>query len=96
MEAPVAAAALAALGHESRLQLFRLLVRAGARGAGVTELARLSSSFPGTVATHLAILHRAGLVESRGEGAAAVYAVATTCMQDLVAFLREDWGDTRA
>ncbi len=62
------AAALAALGHEVRLALFRLLVRAGPEGLNVGDLARLSAMPPSTLAHHLGALVAAGLVEQEKRG----------------------------
>ena len=54
------AAALAALGHEARLKLFRLLVRAGPEGLSVGEIGRHLSIPPSTLAHHLGALVAAG------------------------------------
>jgi len=57
-----AVAGFAALGHHARLQLLRLLVRAGHDGATVGDLGRLAGIPASTLAHHLAALVRAGLV----------------------------------
>lgn len=57
-----AVAGFAALGHHARLQVLRLLVRAGHDGATVGDLARLAGLPASTLAHHLAALVRAGLV----------------------------------
>jgi DNA-binding transcriptional ArsR family regulator len=67
-----AAAALAALGHEARLQVFRLLVRAGPEGLNVGDLGRLLGIPPSTLAHHLRTLVDAGLVTQRKRGRAVV------------------------
>ena len=59
---------LAALGHEKRLAIYRLLVRAGEAGLNVGEIGRHLGAPPSTLAHHLAALVDAGLViqERRG------------------------------
>ena len=64
------AAALAALGHEARLKLFRLLVRAGPEGLSVGEIGRHLSIPPSTLAHHLGALVGAGLVSQERQGRA--------------------------
>jgi DNA-binding transcriptional ArsR family regulator len=68
MDDASAATALAALGHEARLRVFRLLVRAGPEGAAMGEIGRLLGIPPSTLAHHLGALVAAGLVlqEKRG------------------------------
>ena len=59
---------LAALGHEARLSVYRLLVRAGADGLTVGEIADRLGMPASTLAHHLRALVQAGLVvqEKRG------------------------------
>ena len=63
-----AATRLAALGHEARLSVYRLLVRAGADGLTVGEIADRLGMPASTLAHHLRALVQAGLVvqEKRG------------------------------
>jgi DNA-binding transcriptional ArsR family regulator len=82
METSTAVGALSALAHEGRLEIFRLLVRAGADGvAGV---------LPNTLSSNLNILNAAGLVTSRREGRSIIYAAGYGRMRELLAFLMED------
>ncbi|MBA5779153.1 helix-turn-helix transcriptional regulator [Stappia sp. F7233] len=62
------ARALAALGHDTRLQVYRLLVRAGHDGLNVGEIGSLLEMPASTLAHHLSSLVDAGLViqERRG------------------------------
>ncbi|HEY2358428.1 MAG TPA: metalloregulator ArsR/SmtB family transcription factor, partial [Phenylobacterium sp.] len=76
MEPPVAVTALSALAHPGRLEVFRLLVQAGAEGRAAGEIARTTGSLPNTLSTNLGILAGAGLVTSRREGRSIVYAAA--------------------
>lgn len=66
------ATALAALGHEARLKLFRLLMRAGPEGLSVGEIARHLGLAPSTLAHHLGALVAAGLVVQEKQGRAVI------------------------
>ena len=60
--------ALGALAQESRLKVFRLLIRHGRDGLPAGEIARSLGVPHNTMSAQLAILARAGLVTSRREG----------------------------
>ncbi|WP_319773453.1 metalloregulator ArsR/SmtB family transcription factor [Breoghania sp.] len=62
------AKALAALGHEARLDIFRLLVRAGDDGLIVADIAANTSLPLSTLAHHLRTLVNAGLVKQERRG----------------------------
>lgn len=67
-DAKKVAKALAALGHEARLGVYRLLVRAGNDGLNVGEICEQLDMPPSTLAHHLRALVHVGLVvqEKRG------------------------------
>lgn len=87
MELNTAADSLAALGHDTRLAIYRLLVQAGSEGlnAGVVS-ARLALA-PATLSFHLAHLTRTGLVASRPEGRFIYYRADYARMNELLGFL---------
>lgn len=62
------ARALAALGHDARLAIFRLLVKAGEDGLRVSDIGDYLGLAPSTLAHHLSTLVASGLVvqEKRG------------------------------
>lgn len=62
------ARALAALGHDARLSIYRLLVKAGDDGLRVSDIGQHLGLAPSTLAHHLSSLVDAGLVlqEKRG------------------------------
>lgn len=62
------APALAALGHEARLSVYRLLVRAGHDGMKVGEISEQLNLPPSTLAHHLRALVLAGLVVQEKQG----------------------------
>ena len=73
METSAAAAALSALGHEPRLKVFRLLVRAGPTGISAGDVARQAGVLQNTLSSYLSALSHAGLVTSRREGRSVIY-----------------------
>lgn len=62
------ARALAALGHEARLDVYRLLVRAGDDGLIVSDIAEHTKLPLSTLAHHLRTLVSAGLVTQERRG----------------------------
>lgn len=82
--------ALGALAQESRLAIYRLLVKRGPGGYNPGELAaRLDIAAP-TLSFHLKQLQRAGLIASRREGRFLHYSANFDCMQQLVGFLTQN------
>ena len=90
MEQNEAVAALNALGQESRLRVFRLLIRRGPDGMPAGDIAEQLKVPANTMSSHLAVLSRAGLVASRKQGRSVIYAVDLTGTRRLLAFLVED------
>lgn len=90
MKSDDAIQSLAALAQESRLAIFRMLVRRGPEGFTPTQLGeRLSVPGP-TLSFHLKELQRAGLVDVRRDGRFLYYRPNFTHMNGLVAFLTEN------
>ena len=90
MDAKRSVAALGALAQESRLEVFRLLVRRGPAGLPAGEISRRIGVPPTTLSFHLAQLSHAGLVTSRRNGRSILYAANYPGMQDLMGFLLEN------
>jgi len=90
MEQTDAIGTLSALAHPGRLEVFRLLVRAGPGGLAAGEIARATGSLANTLSTNLNLLAGAGLVTSRRDGRSIIYAAAYDRMRELLAFLMED------
>lgn len=82
--------ALAALGQETRLDVFRLLVKAGPSGVAAGEIADGLGSVQNTTSAHLKILVHAGLIRSERDGRTVRYRADMTGFRDLLAFLMED------
>jgi ArsR family transcriptional regulator, arsenate/arsenite/antimonite-responsive transcriptional repressor len=90
METMDASRALSALGHETRLSIFRLLVQAGPAGAAAGDLARALELAPNALSFHLKDLSYAGLVNSRTAGRYVIYSANFSSMNDLIGFLTEN------
>ncbi len=90
MEINQATDALSALAQESRLSVFRLLVKAGATGLSAGDIADSLDIRHNTLSTHLSILTRAGLLCSRREGRSVIYRVDFDGTRALLGFLLED------
>lgn len=90
MDKNLALSALAALGQESRLDIFRLLVKAGAEGVPAGEVSSRLGAIQNTMSSHLKILHHAGLVRPERDGRVVRYVANMTGFGDLLAYLMED------
>ena len=90
MESNQALKRLSALAQESRLAIFRLLVKAGPEGLAAGEIARVLDVAPNTLSAQLTILANAGLVVGRRDGRSIIYAAGYDAMSDLLLYLMED------
>ena len=90
MKTHSAVAALAALAQDSRLDVFRLLVRAGPQGMPAGRVAEELDLAPNTLTFHFDRLRLAGLVTVRREGRSMIYAARFETMNGLLAFLTEN------
>jgi DNA-binding transcriptional ArsR family regulator len=90
MEKQEALAALAAIAHETRLDAFRRLVRAGPTGLAAGALADAVGVPAATLSFHLKELKSAGVVRCRREGRSLIYRPAFDTMNALLAFLTEN------
>ncbi len=83
-------AALGALAQETRLDIFRMLVKKGPAGLPAGEIgSRLAQPSP-TMSFHLNQLRYAGLVTSRRESRSIIYSANFKAMNDLLAYLTEN------
>ena len=82
--------ALSALGHESRLAIFRLLVQAGPEGMAAGAIARQLDLAPSALTFHLKDLAHANLVASRASGRYVIYSALYSAMTALVSYLTEN------
>ncbi|WP_258869500.1 ArsR/SmtB family transcription factor [Aquitalea aquatica] len=90
METLNAAEILAALGHESRLAIFRLLVEAGPKGIIASAIGEQLSIPNATLSFHLSHLSRVGLIKGERESRFIHYSAEYGTMDDLIAFLTKN------
>ena len=87
MESNDVVTALAALAQETRLAIYRLLVRAGSAGQTAGAIAeRLDVAAP-TLSFHLKELANAGLVTNESQGRYVIYRANYPAMNGLLEFL---------
>lgn len=87
METLTASEILAALGHESRLSIFRLLVEAGPDGMNATAIGERLGIPNATLSFHLSHLSRVGLIKGERESRFIHYSAEYGTMDELIAFL---------
>ncbi len=90
MESDLAVKRLSALAQDSRLAVFRLLVKAGPGGIAAGEIARTLEITPNTLSAQLNVLANAGMATSRRDGRSIIYAADFGGMRDLLVYLMED------
>src|SRR3954451_19467881 len=90
MEKINAVVALAALAQENRLDVFRLLVRAGDKGMPAGAVATALDLAPNTLSVHFDKLRHAGLVSCKRDGRSLIYAARYESMNALLAYLTEN------
>ena len=90
MESDLAISALGALAQDTRLDVFRLLVRAEPDGLAAGEVARQLDVPQNTMSAHLAILARAGLVRSERHSRSIIYRADLDGLRALMLFLVRD------
>ncbi len=86
----MALTALGALAHETRLDIFRTLVRQGPKGLAAGEIGAALGIAPTTLSFHLSQLSHAGLVTARRDGRFIYYAAAFPAIGALLRYLVED------
>ena len=90
MNDQIAATALAALGHEARLKVFRLLVRAGPDGLRVGDIGDVLGMPPSTLKHHLGQLVGAGLITQERQGREIINRAAFDAMHTLLDYVHEE------
>ena len=86
----MAADALAALGNRTRLRIFKLLVRAGREGTNVGTIQRLLDVPATTLAHHLGILAKAGLVAQERRGREVICTADYKAVGDVLEYVRAE------
>jgi len=81
---------LAALGHSTRLAIFRLLMQAGDEGLSAGVIGEKLDLPPATLSFHLAHLNRVGLIAGRQQSRFIFYAADYEAMDELIAYLTDN------
>lgn len=96
MDTKTIAVRLEALGNETRLEVFRILVRAGRDGLPVGELQRRTGTARSTLSHHLHKLIAVGLVRQERDGTTLYCHASFDAMTETLGFLaRECCADSR-
>jgi len=82
--------ALSALANGTRLDLVRLLMRAGDKGIAAGEIARMLGISASGLSFHLSALETAGLIQPRRESRNVLYRADTAGIGGTIAFLLGD------
>ncbi len=90
MDINIAIQSLGALSQKSRLDAFRLLVKAGDEGMAAGEVSECLGVVQNTMSAHLATLAQAGLVKRERQSRVIRYYADFSAMRDLIGFLLED------
>ncbi|HEU5179433.1 MAG TPA: helix-turn-helix domain-containing protein [Candidatus Polarisedimenticolia bacterium] len=90
MKAPEAVTALAALAHQYRLAVYRMLVEAGPEGLPAGGIASRLKLPPSSLTFHLQALQRAGLITRQRMSRQIIYAADFGTMKALVGYLTEN------
>lgn len=83
-------AAFAALSQQTRLDVFRLLIKAGTDGLGAGEIGQRLNVRQNTMSANLLVLRTAGLVKTERAGRTIRYFADFSAIQGLLSFLMEE------
>lgn len=90
MDTTQALGAFGALSQPTRLDVFRLLIKAGSGGMTAGEIGEHLSVRQNTMSSNLAILSASGLLRSTREGRSIRYFADLEGLRGLLSFLMED------
>jgi len=82
--------AFSALSHETRLTVFKLLLKEGEQGLSAGVIARQLDVQPSTLTSHLHILKRSGLLQSTRHQQKIVYSADISGTRNLLRFLTQE------
>lgn len=82
--------ALSALSQDTRLEVFRLLVRKSPESLAAGDIGTELGVVQNTMSAHLAILSRAGLIVSERKGRTIKYSADFSEMRSLLTYLLQD------
>jgi DNA-binding transcriptional ArsR family regulator len=90
MKTPAVIEALAALAHEYRLAIYRLLVARGPEGLPAGLIGERVGLVPSSLTFHLQALRRAGLIRQARASRQLIYSADYAVMNELVGYLTDN------
>jgi ArsR family transcriptional regulator, arsenate/arsenite/antimonite-responsive transcriptional repressor len=90
MKTPAVIGALAALAHEYRLAIYRLLVQQGPQGLSAGVIGERVGLQPSSLTFHLQSLQRAGLINQQRASRQLIYSADYEIMNALVGYLTDN------
>ncbi len=90
MDSTNATTAFAALSQPTRLDVFRLLIKAGSEGLPAGQISKQLGILQNTLSTNLNILVNAGLVNRTRQGRSILYFANFDGIRGLLGFLMQD------
>jgi DNA-binding transcriptional ArsR family regulator len=90
MKTPAVIDALAALAHEYRLAIYRLLVARGPEGLPAGLIGERVGLVPSSLTFHLQALQRAGLIRQARASRQLIYSADYALMNELVGYLTDN------
>ena len=84
------------MSQETRLKALRLLVRHEPEGLPAGEITRRLDVPQNTMSTHLAVLTRAGFLQSERHSRSIVYRADLNCLREMMLFLVKECCEGRA
>ncbi|MGB4228754.1 MAG: metalloregulator ArsR/SmtB family transcription factor [Candidatus Dechloromonas phosphoritropha] len=90
MNTLIGAEIFAALGHESRLAIFRLLIEAGPGSINAAAIGEKPGIPNAALSSHLSHLSRVGLIKGERESRSIHYSAGYTTMDELNSFLTQN------
>ena len=81
---------LSALAHDTRLRVFKLLVRQGPKGLSAGKIAKKLNTPASTLSFHLAHLTKVELVSGNRQSRSIIYTVNFDHIESLLAYLTEN------
>ncbi|MBT3206376.1 MAG: helix-turn-helix transcriptional regulator [Gammaproteobacteria bacterium] len=82
--------AFSALSHETRLTVFKILIKEGEQGLSAGVIAKQLDVQPSTLTAHLHILKRAGLIQSTRQQQKILYSADLQGTRNLLCFLTRE------
>lgn len=84
---------LSALAHQTRLSVFKMLIKKGKAGLPAGNIAERLEMPQNSLSSHLKIMSHAGLIKANREGRHLIYSVELEATKNLIGYLVNDCCD---